>query len=248
MVPISLLILLTLAGCEASSFRQKTIGVEKNNAPNARQDTKPEKATLINKEKTTEPKKITVVEVHDSARPGWKTLIDKENGYSFVYPKDWVLDDEMAVTKREEKIITPFQLTNFINNADKAYLFEGDISFLLNIYESAIPLKDWFEKYGDFSKAGIKKEIARIKECCEKNVGEKDFEATVQETNKDGTVGIVSYGKIPVLEEGLPTTSKSYIYQKNNKIYRFGFVTPTGARDKELIKIFDEIMDSLKFN
>ncbi|MBI5421579.1 hypothetical protein HZA44_00390, partial [Candidatus Peregrinibacteria bacterium] len=123
----------------------------------------------------------------------------------------------------------------------------GDVSFHLNIYESELPLNDWFEKFGDFSKADIEREKLRIKQCCEKNVEEKNFEAVITKTKKDGILGIVSYGKIPVLEEGYPTTSKSYLYQKDGRIYKFWFVTTTGPKDKELIKIFDEIMDSLKF-
>jgi len=244
LIPTSLLIVLTLSGCGALSLRQNETGFKKNPLPEVQQETKPIGETLINK-KEIWTEKNTAIEVHEDAKPGWKTLTDKENGYSFAYPKNWILDDTIWVNERQEKIITPFGLTNQIYSGN--YLKEGDISFKLNIFESTLSLKEWFEKNGDFSKADIEKNKARIKECCEKNVEEKDFEAKIQEIAKDGTIGIVSYGKIPVLEEGLPPTSKAYHFQKGGRIYKFRFITPTGAKDKELIKIFDEVMDSLKF-
>lgn len=244
---MGLLMLPTLMGCGGSSFGRNTIGLKKNSTPEARQNAKPAKENLINEGLATAPKKRTAVEVGENAKPGLKTLIDKENGYSFAYPEDWILDNEMRIIKREEKIISPFKLTNLIYYEYKPYPTEGDISFHLNIYESALPLDDWFEKFGDYSKAGIEKKKLRIKQCCEKIVEEKNFEAVITETKKDGILGIVSYGKTPVVEEGYPTTSKSYLYQKDGKIYKFWFVTTTGPKAKEVIKIFDEVMDSLKF-
>ncbi|MBI5422162.1 hypothetical protein HZA44_03435, partial [Candidatus Peregrinibacteria bacterium] len=121
LVLIGLLMLPTLMGCGGSSLGRNTIGLKRNSSPETRQNAKPAKEDLINEKLATTPKKMTVVEVGENTKPGLKTLIDNENGYSFAYPEDWILDNEMRIIKREEKIISPFQLTNLIYNAYKPY-------------------------------------------------------------------------------------------------------------------------------
>jgi len=169
-------------------------------------------------------------------------------GISFEYPEKWNVV-ELNYKPSNENFTRLLRLANYYSEpVEYPSRTEGDIWIMIDYFETADSVEDFFTANDPFVGEGLEESIALVKWQTGKEVEEAVFEAALDTVTVNGRKFLTSIGQLPIhMDDGGPVLSKRYYFSEGDKIYMIHAQVSLATGEKKIVDAADKIIGSISF-